>query len=220
MFDIQKNELKVKIDYKYIYKYQFIIKMFTIIIPTALFCSIASVLGNDYLKVKHNRRLVKTMDKESRKLRKMVIKKTKNIKDKFQKNLMINSEIDNYVFKKQYRIRTFSTTKISQRNLNKYLRIHYYIFQKLKKDLLDEEYYEKLRHTKRDEIVSYINELDLTHHNTTTKVIDFIYYHEHLLLNYNEEVEELFEYCDKNHVFIGLQKHKQPTSRKVLHYFL
>ena len=194
--------------------------MLFFIIPTALLCASASVLGNDYLKSKHNKRLLKTMDREAIKLKKKILKKTKNIKDDLTRNLMINSEIDNYVFKKQYKIRVFSTVKTSQRNLNKYLRIHYYIFQQLKKDLLDPEYYEKLRHTKRDEIVSYINELDLTHHNTTTKVIDFIYYHEHLLLNYNEEVEELFEYCNKNHVFIGLQKHKQPKSRKVLGYFL
>ena len=183
--------------------------MLTIGVPTLLFATISSVLGNDVLKKKHNKKLKKLMDKESYKLRKKIIKKTKNIENKYLKNIMINSEIDNYVFKNQYKIKTFATKKRSQDELNIILRLHYYIFQKLKYELMDRKMYEELKHSKRNEIVQYINELDLTHHNTTEEVIKFIYHHEHLLLNYNEEVEELFEYCDKNHVFIGLQKHKK-----------
>ena len=193
--------------------------MFTIAIPTALLVSTASVLGNDYLKFKHNRRLVKTMDKEANILRKTILKKIENIKDKFQKNIIINSEIDNYVFKKQFKIRIFTTKIRMQRYLNKYLRIHYYLLQKLKKDLLDQEYYNELKHNKRDEIVQYIIELDKKYDlMETAQVRDFIYQHEHLLLNYHEEVRDLISYCNDGHIFIGLQKHPSPN-RKVLNLF-
>lgn len=188
-------------------------------ISTALLCAFSSVLGNDYLKFKHNRRLVKTMDKEANILRKTILKKVENIKDKFQRNIIINSEIDNYVFKKQFKIRIFTTSKRMQRYLNKYLRIHYYLLQKLKKDLLDPEYYNKLKHNKRDEIVNYIVELDNKYDLIETeKVRNFIYHHEHLLLNYHEEVKALISYCNDGHIFIGLQKHPSPN-KKVLNLF-
>ena len=101
--------------------------MFTIAIPTAVFATLSTAIGTDYLKFKHNRKLVKTMDREANQLRKDILKKVENIEDEFQRNLMINSEIDNYVFKKQFKIRFFTTAKRMQRYLNKYLRIHYYL---------------------------------------------------------------------------------------------
>jgi len=193
--------------------------MFPIVISASILASVASVLGNDYFKYKHNRKLQKTMDKESDKLRKKILKKVKNIDDKYLRNVMINSEIDNYVFKKQYRIKIFTTRKKSQRNLNRILRIHYYIFQKLKLDLLDKDFYEELKHHKRNEIVKYILEIDQKTENTTTDAVrDFIYHHEHLLLNYNEEVQELFGYCNEGHIFIGLQKHKNLSHSKMWLY--
>ena len=193
--------------------------IFTIIIPSAILTTIASVLGNDIFKHKHNKKLKKTMDRESDKLRKKILKRTKNVEDKFLKNIMINSEIDNYVFKKQYKIKTFATKNRSQNELNIILRLHYYIFQKLKFEMMDREIYDEIKHNKRDEIVKYITELDTKYDlMETEQVREFIYYHEHLLLNYNEEVEELFSYCNEGHIFVGLQKHPSPT-RKVLGLF-
>lgn len=185
---------------------------FTIAIPTFLFTTIASVFGNDVLKNRHNKKLKKKMDREAEKLRKKILKRTKNISDKFQRNLMINSEIDNYVFKNQYKIKTFSSKKNSQNELNIILRLHYYIFQKLKYELMDRDVYNQVKHNKRDEIVKYITELDEKYDLIETEQVrDFIYYHEHLLLNYHEEVEELISYCNDGHIFIGLQKHPSPN---------
>ena len=193
--------------------------IFTVIIPTTILASIASVLGNDYFKYKHNRKLKKTMDREAEKLRKYILKKADKIEDKLLRNILINSEIDNYVFKKQYKIKTFTTKKKSQNNMNIILRLHYYILQKLKYELLDREYYEEIKHSKRDEIVQYITELDKKYNNIETEQVrEFIYYHEHLLLHYHEEVEELFQYCNDGHIFIGLQKHPSPQ-RQVLGLF-
>jgi len=192
---------------------------FTITIPTFILGTLASVLGNDFLKNKHNKKLKKKMDKEAEKLRKKILKRTKNVTDKFQRNLMINSEIDNYVFKNQYKIKTFSSKKNSQNELNIILRLHYYIFQKLKYELMDRDIYNKVKHNKRDEIVQYITELDEKYDlMETEQVRDFIYYHEHLLLNYHEEVEDLISYCNEGHIFIGLQKHPTPN-RKVMGLF-
>ena len=191
----------------------------TIILPATLLTIITSVFGNDYFKHKHNKKLKKKMDREAEKLRKKILKRTKNVKDKFLKNIMINSEIDNYVFKSQYKIKTFTTKKRSQNELNIILRLHYYIFQKLKYEMMDREIYDKIKHNKRDEIVKYITELDTIYNNIETEQVrEFIYYHEHLLLHYHEEVEELFQYCNNGHIFIGLQKHPSPT-RKVLGLF-
>jgi len=193
--------------------------IFAITIPTIILVSLASVLGNDVYNHKQNKKLKKLMDKESYKLRKRIIKRTKNIKDVFLKNIMINSEIDNYVFKNQYKIKTFSSKKKSQMELNYILRLHYYIFQKLKYELMDREIYDEIKHNKRDEIVQYIVELDKKYDlMETEQVRDFIYHHEHLLLNYHEEVEDLISYCNEGHIFIGLQKHPSPK-RKVLGLF-
>jgi len=191
----------------------------SITIPSIILVSLASVLGNDVLNHRNNKKLKKSMDKEAEKLRKKILKRTKNVKDKFLKNIMINSEIDNYVFKKQYKIKTFCSKKKSQNELNIILRLHYYIFQKLKYELMDRKIYNEIKHNKRDEIVQYIIELDKKYDlMETEQVRDFIYYHEHLLLNYHEEVEDLISYCNEGHIFIGLQKHPSPK-KKVLGLF-
>ena len=132
-----------------------------------IFSCIGCLAITDCNQKRKNKNMDLKLHKEMRKFQYVLMKQTRNIKDKLIKNMIINSEIDNFKFKTKYHQVIFSNKNLHvyeygmNRQVaggeNDYYFAKYKARDNLKRRMMDYHYYESFGSNKMESVVEFFN---------------------------------------------------------------